>query len=245
MKKILVANLMAMFTIMSSWAQQEEKVVYMDLAHGQRMWNDPKQPVPNIGFSDSTRIQYMNEELSKTLKPYNAKVVFLKEDITYNELKKGHLLILHVPSLHYSRKEVKDIKKYVRKGGSLLMVMEADYWTDIDKTNVNEIIDGFGMQYGTQSKDTLFGGYTKKGDITSRKLKVVYELGRSIDGGEPFAFNSQTDEAFGVYKELNNGGRLVVLGDAMASLYMTEWRGVAGYLCQEFMDGIYKWLLRN
>ena len=245
MKTISITCLIAIFSLMPLWGQKKEKIVLMDLAHGQRMWNDPKQPVPNIGFPDSTRIQYMNEELSKTLRPYNAKVVFLKDGITYNDLKRGNLLVLHVPSLPYSQKEVKNIKKYLNKGGSMLLVMEADYWTDLEKTNVNEIIENHGMQYGAQSRDTLVGGYTKKGVITPRGLNVTYELGRSIEGGTPFAFNNQTDEAFGVYKGLQNGSRLIVLGDAMCSLYMTEWKGVEGYKCHEFMDGIYKWLLQN
>lgn len=242
MKKILVASVMAMCTIMLSWAQQEEKVVYMDLAHGQRMWNDPKEPIADIGFPDSTRIEYMNEALSKSLKVHNAKLEFLKTEIDYKRLKKGDLLILHVPSQPYSSKEVTDIKKYVREGGTLLLIMEADYWTDLKRTNVNEIIADYGIQYGTQSRDTLAGGYTKKSSIIADSLKVTYQLGRSVQGGEPFAFNVQTDEAFGVYKDLNNGGRLVVLGDAMCSLYMTEWRGVTDYQCEEFMNGIIKWL---
>lgn len=217
----------------------------MDLAHGQRMWNDPKEPVPNIGFPDSVRIQYMNESLSKTLQPHHAKVEFLKERMTYQDLKRGNLLVLHVPSQPYSKKEVENIKKYVNKGGNLLLVMEADYWTDLERTNVNEIIADHGLQYGTQSQDTLVGGYTTKSVITSRQLEVTYELGRSIEGGVPFAFNDQTDEAFGIYKHLPNDSRIVLLGDAMCSLYMTEWKGVEGYECHEFMDAIYQWLLPN
>ena len=125
------------------------------------------------------------------------------------------------------------------------MIMEADYWTDLNKTNVNDIIEAFGILYGAQSPDTLAGGYTKENSFTAEKLKVTYELGRSIDGGIPFAFNSQTHQPFGVYKQLDNGGRLVVLGDAMASLYMTEWRGIDGYQCQDFMQAIFGWLLEE
>ncbi len=214
MKKLITTYLLAILAF-TSWAQQKGKIVFVDLAHGQRMWNDPKEPVLGIGFEDVQRIQYMNEELFKSLQPYDAKVSFLKKNIDYNDIRKGSLLILHVPSKEYSEKEIKDIKEYLEQGGSLLMVMEADYWTDLNKTNVNGIIQDYEIQYRTQSKDTLAGGYTKKSPIISKGLKVTYELGRSIEGGEPFAFNSQTDEAFAVYKELEKGGRLIIMGDAM------------------------------
>ena len=244
MRTLFITCLLNLF-LASSWAQKASKIVYMDLAHGQRMWNDPKDPVSGIGFGESSRIQYMNEELNKSLSPYAAKVYFLKENINYKDLKKGSLLIIHVPSLNYTKNEVKDIKRYLKNGGSLLLVMEADYWTDIKKTNVNEIILDHGIQYGGQSQDTLAGGYTKKGTFIADKLKVTYQLGRSIEGGIPFVYNSQTNEAFGVYRELDKGGKLIVLGDAMASLYMKEWKEVNDYQCHEFMQEIFDWFLKE
>lgn len=243
--KLLAMCLMGIFSLSISNAQEKDKIVYMDLAHGQRMWNDPTDLVPNIGFPDSTRIAYMNKELVKSLRSFNAKVSFLKKEIDYNDLKKGSLLILHVPSIDYNKNEVEGIKRYLKDGGSLLLVMEADYWTDLERTNVNDIIVEHDIQYGSQSQDTLAGGYTHKGTIIPEKLKVTYQLGRSIVGGEPFAYNNQTHKPFAVYKKLDNGGRLIVLGDAMASLYMTEWRGITDYQCQEFMQGIFRWLLEK
>ena len=226
-------------------AQSSTKTVYFDLAHQQRFWNDPNDPIPNVGLNDSVRIQYLNQELNKTLSKFNAKVAFIKKAIDYNTIKKGDVLVLHVPSSMYDKKEVQVIQKYVDRGGNLLIVMEADYWTDIQKTNVNDILRTYNIQYGEQSKDTLAGGYTKQGILHANRLKVTYQLGRIVNGGTPFTFNSQDDQPFGVYKEVKNGGKLVVLGDAMSSLYMTEWRGVADYQCQEFMSGIYGWLLEK
>ncbi|WP_299223701.1 hypothetical protein [uncultured Aquimarina sp.] len=243
MKKLLTVCLMVILTLSASDAQEIDKIVYMDLVHGQRMWNDNKHPVLGIGFEDSARIKYMNEELTKSLKPHNARISFLKKEIRYNNIKNGSLLILHVPSSRYTQRELKGIKRYLKNGGALLLVMEADYWTDLDKTNVNDIIADHGIKYGSQSRDTLTGGYTKKGTLMPQKLKVTYELGRSIEGGVPFAYNVQTHEPFGVYKQLEKGGRMVVLGDAMASLYMTEWREVNDYQCREFMQEIIQWLL--
>jgi hypothetical protein len=233
----------SLFLFCTTLLPGQSKTVYFDLAHGQRFWNDPKDPQPNIGLNDSTRIQYLNHELNKTLAGLDAKVTFLKKNIRFNQLKKADALVLHVPYSKYTQPEIKAIQKYINRGGNLLLVMEADYWTDNEKTNVNEILKPYKIQYGQQSKDSLAGGYTVKGVLHSEQLKVTYQFGREVSGGTSFSFNAQDGQPFGVYKETKNGGRLVVLGDAMSSLYMTEWRGVSDYQCHEFMRGIYQWLL--
>ena len=65
-----------------------------------------------------------------------------------------------------------------------------------------------------------------------------------VRGGTPFCFNNQSEEyPFGIYRALENGGKMVVMGDAMTSLYMTEWNGVKDYQCQAFMQDVFKWLL--
>ncbi|MEO1050761.1 MAG: hypothetical protein AAFX87_09045 [Bacteroidota bacterium] len=225
--------------------QDGDKIVYMDLAHGQRFWNDPKVPVEGIGWDDKDRIQYLNEELQETLESVNASLSFLKREISYKEIKDGNVLVLHAPSSDYAQKEIEAIQKYLHKGGSVLIVMEADYWTDLAKTNVNEIIEPYSVQFGQQSPDTLAGGYTIKGPVTPKRLKVTYQLGRSINGGTPFAFNSQNNEPFGVFKVLESGGKLILLGDAMSTMYMTEWKGVSDYQCQAYMKSIYSWLLEE
>ncbi|GAA4271197.1 hypothetical protein U6A24_04810 [Aquimarina gracilis] len=244
MKSIFTSVFVVLYSFILQ-AQSSDKTVYFDLAHKQRFWNDSKDMVPNIGLEDSSRINYLNQELDNTLGEFNAKVSFLKKTITYELIKKGDLLILHVPSSKYEEKEIKAIQKFVNKGGKLLVVMEADYWTDLKKTNVNKILAPYEITYGEQSQDTLAGGYTKKGALHSEKLKVTYQLGRIVKGGTPFSFNSQDNQPFGVYKKVKNGGRLVVLGDAMSSLYMTEWKGVSDYQCREFMLGIYRWLFNE
>ena len=242
MKTLFTLVLAVTFSFMLQ-AQDSNRTVYFDLAHRQKFWNDSEDLVPNIGLSDTTRIRFLNKELTKSLKQFNAKVSFIRQEISYKNLKNGALLILHVPSSKYSKKEIRAIQKYMDKGGNLLVIMEADYWTDLKKTNVNTIIAPYEIQYGAQSKDTLPGGYTKKGILTAKQLKVTYQLGRSVNGGTPFCFNAENNQPFGVYRKLKNGGKLVVLGDAMSSLYMTEWKGVSDYQCHEFMHEIFQWLL--
>ncbi len=235
--------LLVLFCICTN-AQSQDKSIYIDIAHGQRFWNDPKDSVGTAG-ADLPRAAYLLEEMTKSAAPFNASVNFIKSEITDKALQKCDLLFLHVPTFHYSSNEVNAIKNYLNQGGSMLIALEVDYWTTLEKTNVNDIIKEFNIQYGTDTADTLAGGYTKKGPITAEPLKITYQFGRSVTGGTPFCFNNQSEaDPFGVYKSLEGGGKLIVLGDAMASLYMTEWRGVSDYQCQEFMQAMVSWLLK-
>jgi hypothetical protein len=122
--------------------------------------------------------------------------------------------------------------------------MDQDTWSTLEQTNVNDIIRPFGVQFGGESPDSLSGGHTTAGLVTDKRLKISYHGARTITGGTPFCFNDRSDaHPFGVFKEVEKGGRIVVMGDGMVSLYMTSWEGVQDYQCQEFMQDVFRWLL--
>ena len=69
---------------------------------------------------------------------------------------------------------------------------------------------------------------------------------RTVKGGTPFGFNDRSDaNPFGTFKEVGKGGKIVVMGDGMVSLYMTSWEGIQDYQCQEFMQDVFRWLLKE
>ncbi len=118
-------------------------------------------------------------------------------------------------------------------------------WSTLEQTNVNELIRPFGMQFGDESPDSLAGGHTKAGLVTDKPLKISYHGARTVTGGTPFAFNDRSDaHPFGAFKEVENGGKVVAMGDGMVSLYMTSWEGVQDYQCQQFMQDVFRWLLK-
>ena len=41
------------------------------------------------------------------------------------------------------------------------------------------------------------------------------------------------------------GGKVIVMGDGMVSQYMTSWEGFQDYQCQEFMQDVFRWLLKR
>ena len=139
--------------------------VLIDVAHGQKFWNDPATMTgmdPNV----IERVKYMTAEITKTATSVKADVGYIKNKIKSADLAKCDLLFIHLPSSKYDGDEAKAINQYVQKGGNLFLVMDVDYWSTLDQTNVNAIVSPSGITFGTDSPDTLVGGYTKPGPIT-------------------------------------------------------------------------------
>ncbi|AUP77399.1 motility-associated ABC transporter substrate-binding family protein [Flavivirga eckloniae] len=241
-KVIYSAVLIVCFTYVSILKTGgESSKILIDVGHGQRFWKDPKMMNENDG--QLKRVNYMTDELIKTVSKFNGELVYAQNEIAYDDLKQTDVLFIHIPSTQYSKKEVKSIQKYVKKGGSLFLTMDVDYWSSLKQTNVNDILEGFDISYEGKIPDSLSGGYTTKGTITKESLKLSYHGGRIVKGGVPFCYGNQTKAfPFGVYKEVGKG-KIVVMGDGMISLYMTTWKDVSNYQCQEFMQSVFKWLL--
>ncbi|MDO8930413.1 MAG: hypothetical protein Q7W54_15675 [Bacteroidota bacterium] len=224
-------------------AAQPSKQILVDLAHGQKFWADPAA-MKKSDPKQIDRVKYMNDELTKIANSLNASIDYQKKKFEPGCLANCDLLFIHVPASKFSASEVKVINEYVQNGGSLFLAMDEDYWSTLKQTRVNELIKPFGIQYETQSLDTLSGGYTEAGTITPEPLKISYHGGRIVRGGTPFCYNNQSKEyPFGVFLKLENGGKLIVMSDGMVSLFMTSWKGVKDYQCSEFMHDVFKWLL--
>lgn len=218
--------------------------ILIDIAHKQRFWNDPAK-MEGMDKNQIERVRYMTNQIMKNANSLNAEIEYLKEEIKPDNLVKCDLLFIHIPSAKYSPGEINSITQYLQNGGSLFLAMDVDYWSTLEQTAVNDIIEPFGIQYCGQSPDTMSGGYTKAGIITDKSLKITYAEGRIVKGGTPFCFNTQTEEySFGSFRELKNGGKMIIMGDGMVSLYMTSWQGVNDYQCVEFMHDVFNWLLK-
>jgi hypothetical protein len=215
--------------------------VLIDVAHGQKFWNDPTA-MTGMDPNFIARVKYMTAEITKTATSVNADVGYIKSKIKPADLAKCDLLFIHLPSVKYDADEATAINQYVQNGGNLFLVMDADYWSTLAQTNVNAIISPSGITFGTDSPDTLSGGYTKPSPITNKKLKVTYHGGRIVNGGTPFCYNNN-DSPFGTFAS-SGKGKMVVMGDGMVSLYMTSWKDVNDYQCSEFMHDVFAWLLK-
>ena len=228
--------------ILSAQSIKSKYSIHVDIAHGQTFWNDPATMMKGAG-QDSTVARELTNQLSETASSLDASVDFLKSEITSKGLTSTDLLFIHMPSAQYSSDEVVAVERYVRQGGSLFLVLDVDSWSTLEQTNVNDIIKPFDIQFGQDSSDSLSGGYTTPSAVIPEKISVIYHGGRLLEGGTAFCFNQQSNEAFGAYKVVGDGGRVIVMSDGMASLYMTEWQEEI-YPTQQFMTEVVRWLLK-
>jgi hypothetical protein len=217
----------------------------VDIAHGQKFYNDPN----GMMGQDSAmvqRVEYMTGEVSRNAAALNAEMRFQKGKISKEGLANCDLLFIHMPSSKYDAAEVQAIQQYLKKGGSMFIVMEVDYWSTLDQANVNDIVQPFGIVYKQDNPDgKSSGGYTEAGAVARKRFSIPYHGARTLEGGTPFCFSNQTKEnPFGIYKNLDGGGKIIAMGDGMVSLYMTSWQGVNNYQCSEFMQDVFAWLLK-
>jgi hypothetical protein len=219
--------------------------IYMDIAHKQNFWNDPSSDMKGLSQAEKERVRYMTGELQKTATSLHADISYLKTEIKAAHLTKCDLLFIPAPSAPYTPTEVAAITNFVNQGGSLYLVMDEDYWGTLKQTNVNDLIKPFGIQFGANNPDAPPGGYTKAGVVTLKPVKIPYHGTRSVIGGTPFCYSDKNQKIpFGVYKELPKGGKLIVMGDGMVSLFMNSWENVNDYQCLTFMHDTFQWLLK-
>jgi hypothetical protein len=247
MNRITLFTLLSLLAAMCANAQTSAPAknrICMDVAHQQKFWHDPAD-MPGTDVKFIERVKYMTGEFVKTAASVDASLSYLKKEVTPKDLEGCDLLFIHIPSAKYTSAEVSAISKYIASGGALFLVMDQDMWSTLEQTNVNDLIRRFGMQFGAESPDSLAGGHTKAGLITDKSLKISYHGARTVTGGTPFCFNDRSDAyPFGTFMEVKNGGKIIVMGDGMVSLYMTSWEGVQDYQCQEFMQDVFRWLLK-
>lgn len=225
-------------------ARTSTQRILVDVSHGQKFWNDPAL-MTGQDSSMVERINYMCGELVKNATSLKASVNFLNDKITPRTLTKSDVLFIHIPSSKYEADEVKAIQQFIEEGGSLFLVMDADYWSTLEQTNVNDILRPFNIQFGGNSALSLTGGHSKTGAVTTRDFSIPFHGARTVQGGTPFCFNNKNQQdPFGTYIELKKGGKIIAMADGMVSLYMTSWEGVNNYQCSEFMYDSFGWLLK-
>ena len=229
------------FNSLSAPVYKKSPVVMVDVGHGQRLFKDPKSVDPKDKYFK--RIQYLRKELLKSVESFDGELVFSREAFNSENLKKVDVLFIHVPKQQYSKKELLAIEKFVKKGGSLFLAMEVDYWSTLKQTNVNDILKPFDIHFEGKIPDSLSGGYTGKSPVTKPSIRIPYHGGRIVKGGTPFCYRNESKAfPFGVYKKVSKG-KVIAMGDGMSSLYMTSWKDVHDYQCQDFMQDVFKWLM--
>ena len=145
--------------------------------------------------------------------------------ITTAALAGVRILYFRAPSTVIAPEERAAIVAFVRDGGSLLLVMDKNRRQDIGVVGANDLIEPFGLRL-TPDTEHLHncGAIAKAGEIHAADREVPYSGGRAVEGGMPFAFQLDKDgrpaQPFAASKQLERGGRIVVMGEGMASLLL-------------------------
>ena len=151
--------------------------------------------------------------------------------ITAKTLDGTHVLELRAPSQEFTTAEAEAIVQFVNSGGSLLLVLDEEKRQSLEKTRANDIIAPFGMRL---TSDTEYlpntGAIAKAGEINRADRELPYDGGRAVEGGTAFAFQLDKDgkpaQPYAAYKRVHNGGRIVVVAEGMASLFLGDPKGV-------------------
>jgi len=185
------------------------RLIY-DQAHGEQ---PPPGPIDAI-------TKKLGLEIQPSDRPINAEA-----------LKGVRLLYLGAPTQEFAAAETEAIVAFVKGGGSLLLVLDEERRQSLEKTGVNKLITPFGLRL---TPDTPYlhncGGIAKAGEINKADRELPFSGGRAVEGGTAFAFQLDKDgkpaQPFGAYKRLDNGARIVVLGEGMAALFLGAPKGV-------------------
>jgi hypothetical protein len=147
--------------------------------------------------------------------------------ITSEALKGYRLAVLRAPLQEIRTDERAALVDFVQQGGSLLLVVDEERRTSLATTRVNELIAPFGL---TLTADTPYlhnnGAVAKKGTINAADRELPYSGGRAIEGGQAFAWQLDKDgrpaQAFGAHASVGSRGKVVVLAEGMASLFLGQ-----------------------
>ncbi len=151
--------------------------------------------------------------------------------ITTAALEGYRLAILRAPLKEITAEEGAALVGFVRQGGSLLLVVDEESRTSLAATRANELIAPFGL---TLTADTPYlhnnGAVAKKGTINAADRELPYSGGRAVEGGQAFAWQLDKEgkpaQVFGAWTVVGSKGRVVVLAEGMASLFLGQPDGV-------------------
>lgn len=240
MNKTIVSILLLLASQVASAASP---VLIYDLAHGQT--------------SVTAQLPALAEKLGLELRPQT-------EPMSAAALQHAQLLYLRTPQKSYSADEKAAVVGFVNAGGSLLVVFDEHRRTDLAVTGINDVIEPFGMKL---TADTEYlhncGGIAKAGAINRADRELPFSGGRAVEGGNAFAWQldqqGQPGQPFASFRQLENGARIVVLSEAMATAFLGKPEGVRlsgvprdpagtvywGKDSAIFMEELFGWLIRR
>src|SRR5688572_20296515 len=114
-------------------------------------------------------------QLAPVAKKLGLEVHTSTEPITADALKGARLLYLRAPSGEFTPAETEAVVAFVKRGGSLLLVLDEERRQPLEKTRVNSLIGPFGMKL---TPDTPYlhnnGAVAKAGEVNKADREVPF-----------------------------------------------------------------------
>ena len=180
------------------------RLIYFDRAHGEAHW--PPQ------------MTELGNRLGYKLEPGHT-------PITSEALAGDRLIYLRAPNQAFRDSEKQAIVSFVKAGGSLLLVLDEEERQKLAVVGVNDIIEPFGLKLSGDTPHIVnTGAIARAGEINKASREIPYDGGRQVFGGTPFAYQLDREgkpaQPSAAYAKLENGARIVVMGEGMASLFL-------------------------
>jgi hypothetical protein len=227
----LVTHGMEMYGTMAVYLRLKGIVPPTTERQNQQMKKEVAKASRRLVFDQAHAEQPPPGQLDAVAKKLGLEIQTSAERINSAALEGARILYLRAPSTEFTDTEIETIIAFVKGGGSLLLVLDEERRQSLKRTRVNDLLSPFDMRL---TPDTEYlhnnGGIAKAGEINKADREVPFDGGRAVEGGTAFAFQLDKEgspsQPFGAYKRLDNGGRIVVLGEGMASLFLGHPNGV-------------------
>jgi hypothetical protein len=206
--RFMVVAITLIVPVQSSLAQHQKTLVF-DTFHGQNA---------------------RNAEVFSSLLPKAANAIITVNEVELNDasLKDKESLILFSLTKPLTDSEKNAIVKYLRSGGSMLLIFDEERRTPLTTVGINEVITPLGMSL-TEDAPVRHncGAIAEKSEICAGKRELPYSGGRSIKGATVISkVNDEGNFVHSAYTNLPGNGKLVVMSDGMAGLLMGRPDGV-------------------
>jgi hypothetical protein len=189
-------------SILSNNVFGQDKKLLFDTFHGQNPQN--------------------GETFNTLLLPSSGSIEINSKKIEKSILKKKHSLIIFSPTKTFLEDEKRAIIKFLKSGGSLLLIFDEERRTPLNLVGVNDIIIPFGMELTSDAPVRHnCGAVADSSQICAANRELPYSGGRSITGGNIISrVNDEGKYVHSAYKRLPRGGKIIVMSDGMAGLLM-------------------------
>lgn len=187
------------------------------------------------------------------------------QPLTAETLRGVGLVQLQTPVKRIEPAEQQVLIDFVKRGGALLVVSDEELRIPLPASDVNSLLQAFGLKFtGDVAYLHNCGALAIKGPINAAERQLPFSGGRAVEGGTPFSRmigedGKPSEHVHGAFVEQPNGGRVVALSEAMASLLMGTVEGVRrtgeprdpakttywGKDSTVFMEEVVTWLTRG